>query len=258
MTILIPSHTAVRVLISVLAATIISRKLVMIRRQHFLNSTLQPIAPVIPRSCTPVPTCPAVINPVNPQLARLSGYALNAPTTCSKSQFYGEYLHAFEDTFAHRDAENFPYEARLGHLAGGHNPDHTYNVAGWAFNESRTLEMEQEVFAKFKTDFNKNATDLFSGKPIAIVDLITTLIKFNQDTTPESPNLFESSKIQILQTKLFDLGLPRMEKYAEINAEKCRAANLKDANGNPLKQDAYPSAILTTGNATTNQSQRCE
>jgi RHS repeat-associated protein len=199
-----------------------------------------------------------VINPVNAQLTRLSGYALNAPTTCSKSQLYGEYLHAFEDTFAHRDAENAPYEATLGHLAGGHNPDHTYNVEGWIFNESRTLEMEQEVFAKFKSDFNKNAADFLSGKPIAFVDLKTTLINFNQDTTPESPNLFESSKIQILQTKLFELGLPRMEKYAKTTAKKCRVANLRDANGNALKQDAYPGAILTTSNATTNQSQRCE
>jgi hypothetical protein len=47
-------------------------------------------------------------------------------------QLFGEYLHTFEDTFAHRDQENNPYDATLlslgvGHGAGGENPDYTYN-----------------------------------------------------------------------------------------------------------------------------------
>lgn len=44
-------------------------------------------------------------------------------------QFFGEYLHAYEDTFAHRNNENIPYGVNggFGHALGGTNPDHTYN-----------------------------------------------------------------------------------------------------------------------------------
>ena len=61
----------------------------------------------------------------------------------ARYQLYGEYLHAFEDTFAHRDAYNMPYGiesniyntpvAVTGHGGPGvpdmfgHAPDHTYN-----------------------------------------------------------------------------------------------------------------------------------
>lgn len=61
----------------------------------------------------------------------------------ARYQLYGEYLHAYEDTFAHRDAYNMPYPVRsnlyntpvawMGHGGPdvpdlfGHAPDHTYN-----------------------------------------------------------------------------------------------------------------------------------
>lgn len=72
------------------------------------------------------------------------------PGTCpirrideARQQLFGEYLHAFEDTFAHRDALNMAYDiysfnddnyprAIIGHVGpsvpdGSHAPDHTYN-----------------------------------------------------------------------------------------------------------------------------------
>ena len=76
-------------------------------------------------------------DPQSPQLNRLlaaSNFAkadLNA--TCNSSaQLFGEYLHAFEDTFAHRDKDNDPYTATsfgygTGHATGGENPDFTYD-----------------------------------------------------------------------------------------------------------------------------------
>jgi hypothetical protein len=84
---------------------------------------------------------------------------MDAPTSCAKAQFYGEYLHAFEDTFAHRDEANVPYGYKTGHLSGGHEPDHTYNAPFWKYNQDRTFEMEKEVFAKFKEDFRRTATN---------------------------------------------------------------------------------------------------
>jgi hypothetical protein len=42
-------------------------------------------------------------DPINPQLSRLNAAANNALTRCGRAQFFGEYLHAFEDTFSHRD-----------------------------------------------------------------------------------------------------------------------------------------------------------
>lgn len=197
------------------------------------------------------------INPVNPQLTRLSGYALSAPTICGKAQLYGEYLHAFQDTFAHRDAENIPYSYVGGHVAGFHFPDHTYNYNEWIYNEARTLEMEKEVFTKFKADFNKKATDLFSNKDITIADLNVTLNNFNRDKTDETPNLINSTKVKILQDKLFELGLPRMAEYNKPTAEKCRTANLKDLQGKPLDKTLYPNAILETKNAFFNLGKKC-
>jgi RHS repeat-associated protein len=74
-----------------------------------------------------------IANPTNPQLDRLlaaSNFAKTDPNaTCNSSaQLFGEYLHAFEDTFAHRNQENAPYppmaiELGFGHFIGGKNPD---------------------------------------------------------------------------------------------------------------------------------------
>ncbi len=55
----------------------------------------------------------------------------------TRYQLYGEYLHAFEDTFAHRDANNVAYRTfsgfqntpagGVGHGLAGHRPDRTFN-----------------------------------------------------------------------------------------------------------------------------------
>ena len=96
-----------------------------------------------------------------------------------KLQLYGEYLHAFEDTFAHRNADNqalarFNWQGIIGHLTLGESPDHTYNQVSdsrprdngmpgnasrfylneeWIYNELRTLQMEQEVYNQLQRDF---------------------------------------------------------------------------------------------------------
>ena len=197
------------------------------------------------------------VSPDNPQLRSLYAYAMNAPTPCARAQFYGEFLHAFEDTFAHREADNQPYGDFFGHLSGGHNPDHTYNAVGWDYNEARTLEMEKEVFALFKKSFSKTATDVFTDKAITISALTQTLEKFNKDLTPESPDLHKSTKIKILNDKLFELGLPTMQRYQTDIAMKCRNDNLRDASGNTLNPRSYPNAILKTDNPDSAKNVQC-
>ncbi|SDC21936.1 RHS repeat-associated core domain-containing protein [Acinetobacter boissieri] len=84
-------------------------------------------------------------------------------------QFFGEYLHAFGDTFSHRDQENDPFGVSLGtgHGFSGSNPDYTYNHNGeqklsnlqgkgwWGVNEDRSLSAEQEIYKKL-VDYRVN------------------------------------------------------------------------------------------------------
>lgn len=139
-----------------------------------------------------------VRNPQSRQLDRLRNASLVYDIYCradgrassreTKAQLYGEYLHAFQDTFAHRDRNNRPYslfgnsgnapETFIGHIPlsligvlNSYRPDKTYNqidvdhsgteLSGYrssfrneyAYNETRTLQMEKEVFEKIRRDF---------------------------------------------------------------------------------------------------------
>ena len=93
-------------------------------------------------------------DPVSDQLNRLSGASFFAPNDCAKYQLFGEYLHAFEDTFAHRDWNDQAYGINMGigHGIDLKNPDYTYDhqdIVGHQWhNGARTLEMEKETFDK--------------------------------------------------------------------------------------------------------------
>lgn|GEM_PF-5637993 len=178
----------------------------------------------------------SITNPSSQQLDDLYGYAAKGAqgecvlSTDTRVQFMGEYLHAFEDTFAHRDQNNKPYEPLgwfnlgTGHAAGGHNPDYTYNHEGtcsstggedpitsctqWN-NEVRTLEMERETYQKIQdymaaTNYNKMNT----GKQTDFAALEIVLKEFNSinenadntgDFTAE-----DSQKLQKLENWLAD------------------------------------------------------
>lgn len=120
-------------------------------------------------------------------------------TRAVKAQLYGEYLHAYEDTFAHRDTNNKPYDkfnalenepaGGIGHMFAGHRPDRTYNqryvsssqvgsrgsfrqsVEEWSYNELRTLTMEREVFELFQRDFATEIAQNGSGAVVSWSDL---------------------------------------------------------------------------------------
>ncbi|CAN5117075.1 RHS repeat-associated core domain-containing protein [soil metagenome] len=121
-----------------------------------------------------------IYEPRSPQLDTLYRAVLTSSTAATSGkadcdadlQLFGEFLHAFTDTFSHRNAKNIPYDAVLasgmqastGHVADGHNPDITYDHYGlgtsteatpaflstyWGNNEARTIEMAREAKDEF-------------------------------------------------------------------------------------------------------------
>ncbi|MCU7878853.1 MAG: RHS repeat-associated core domain-containing protein [Candidatus Thiodiazotropha sp. (ex Lucinoma borealis)] len=121
-------------------------------------------------------------NPTDPQLDRLRNAAMNfnfdgctihrQSTRNVKAQLFGEYLHAYADTYGHRDPRNNPYSPTsdrggLGHALDLTMPDRTYNFRVWIeipmspvdvyeewnYQEGRTLEAERQMFYMIRQDF---------------------------------------------------------------------------------------------------------
>ncbi|MGV7207019.1 hypothetical protein ACLB1G_04090 [Oxalobacteraceae bacterium A2-2] len=201
-----------------------------------------------------------VLNPSNPQLERLynaSKFArTDANATCrSSAQLFGEYLHAFEDTFAHRDQNNAPYSALsfglgTGHLTGGENPDFTYNhnvlspvgFGQWDTNEDRTLAMEKAVFEKLKEFSNPN------GKSESIESILYTLKTFNgMHADFSAGNL--GPKIEILNSTLRYLGYDTEIYYqkGDNQYDKKRAQTNREESLGMLKTSDYVGTILPSG-----------
>jgi RHS repeat-associated protein len=216
-----------------------------------------------------------VSNPTSFQLEDLLQASQNAPTQCGRFQFLGEYLHAFEDTFSHRDENNIPYDALtfgqgLGHGPDGHHPDYTYNhttgdllgFGDWNVNESRTLEMEKEVFAILQGYGDPGKAKDFS-------EILPTLVKFNafkadeegswSDEDGKVPSIYD--KIAILNQALVDLGYTGYDlrwwngapgtkdtrpanSYSEDEAKQHRENYLLNADRTPLNQADFPGTIL--------------
>jgi RHS repeat-associated protein len=200
-------------------------------------------------------------NPSSPQLSRLlaaTEFSKRDPNAnCNSSaQLFGEYLHAFEDAFAHRDENNEPYSPTaiglgIGHGADIENPDYTYNhtsgILGlgtkWSKNEDRTFEMEKEVFEKIgKFTTPKNYTTPFSKLERILKD-------FNGFHAQTSSKNF-SEKIAILNEGLKGLGYENID--MSLGSERygfnlaLAAKNRSDAL-NGLKPTDYPGLILPQG-----------
>jgi RHS repeat-associated protein len=71
-------------------------------------------------------------------------------TRCARTQFFGEFIHAFADTFSHRDQNNVPFffTSTAGHGLYNHDPDQTFNIRDFGNNEMRTMRMAQEVYVQ--------------------------------------------------------------------------------------------------------------
>jgi hypothetical protein len=225
-----------------------------------------------------------------PQLINLLNASRRAETCAAQDQLFGEYLHAFEDTFAHRDPDNIPIHAMttliaaFPNLGGGHGhymhaPDYTYNHVGfaikvycnlpipscfgpgfanWKVNESRTLQMEEQVFAKLQAIGDPS-------KAVSLSKIRAVLTEFNAIREDghntgefgfkgEGGNpIANSRKVQLLNNALRELGYQGIDLtdaakqgYNVRVGEENRERNLCDKSGNRLKEADYPGTILPT------------
>ena len=190
-------------------------------------------------------------NPTNPQLTRLMNASTNAPTPCARAQFFGEFLHAFEDSFTHRNQTNDPIRlnANTGHLAWGHSPDLTYNhvvtfspfvasIGTWNQNEARTYQMEYEVFVKMREFGGTTGKNMHTGQSIRFRDIADFLEDWNKIHD-------EGAKISALRAKLDNFGLGPLPTFDNICATVKRQAYLGGLN-----QSSYDGTILPSQTAT--------
>jgi YD repeat-containing protein len=214
------------------------------------------------------------------QLRALYSYAVARPQfdDCGFNQslqFMGEYLHAFQDTFAHRNRQNVPYDASIwrglgiGHGLDGHDADYTYNhdnvlcytddfgmpqcaTTSWQVNEDRTIAMEQQVYNRiisYMDEMNFGAQGRRSRAPLDFSEIEDTLRKFNaiQANEHSDGELFEE-KIRFLNTALRNLGFDGIDMTARgaFSYDKERARAVRRRNFAGLSQADFPYAILET------------
>ncbi|MFC5475459.1 DUF6765 family protein [Paraherbaspirillum soli] len=215
--------------------------------------------------------------PENDQLGRLyAAVSMSATESnlvnkrCTKLQFMGEYLHAFEDTFAHRDSNNHPFalDVGLGHGGYGSNPDYTYNhkaplpfpgAFNWNHNEERTLEAEKEVFNKLTGLGDPSKAQKWSDIEQKLKDYNAIPEHEGHGFEPKNPST--STKIQMLQSilqswdttrpdlkdiNLSDPNKPNFMGYLASKGEENRMQYLCDKDGKPLSQTLYAGTILPT------------
>lgn len=138
----------------------------------------------------------------------------NPDQPCAKYQFLGEFLHAYADTFSHRDGFNRPFDATslglgIGHGASGSSPDYTYNgdpsytgtdeiviANNWNLREERTFQAEKGIFNKL----SGYASSLTSG--VLFSDIEDTLHTFNKIEERAESGSTITQKVQTLQDVL--------------------------------------------------------
>ena len=197
-----------------------------------------------------------VLNPNNPQLNRLLTAAnrnlrtannQSGVTPCTRAQLFGEYLHALEDTFGHRDRDDdaIGINNGLGHAVYGKEPDYTFNDGTWRYREYRTLEMEREVFRKLQSNFGLSFTDPNTGFPIRFEDLQPVLSDFNRirENEASAGDRFQlgSNKLNVLNAFLDRQQLGTIPFYDVAQACRNRQNYLRG-----LVATDYDGVILAT------------
>jgi RHS repeat-associated protein len=187
-------------------------------------------------------------------------------------QFMGEFLHAFEDTFSHRNEGNRPYpvDFGLGHGLSGSHPDYTYNHSSteiilgplgpelirteWRRNEDRTLAMEYSTYQQI-IDYMRNQNFYASGRAdasriIPVAQLDAVLRQFNSETeNDDTTDRFrspDSAKRDLLDKFLRVRGLGAIPTFNQITACQRRQQNFEG-----VQQTNYPAAILSVPGACT-------
>ncbi len=190
-------------------------------------------------------------DPRSPQLDNLlSAARASGASECARVILFGEYLHTFEDAFAHRDENNVPFGYRGGHLVAGHDPDQTYDVlnslapvgsvvrqfADYRWNEERTLRMAQETYFAMGRFFGTTPVVGFTAITEAVQRFLRTgALEHREMITsaraPESDQAYQArkrrelaAKIAVLDAELQRLGLGSYDsRYADADGQLYQA-----------------------------------
>jgi hypothetical protein len=199
------------------------------------------------------------------QLDQLLDAAKKAPTRCASLQFFGEYLHTFEDTFAHRDRNNVPYGVNngFGHGSNGSSPDYTYDDApdvtgplSWHVRADRTLKMEEEVFRKLQA-YGDPVKAKSWDEVKAVAEEFNKIQESEDNKSPDNLTGLKE-KITFLNAALASytvtnvdgitesINLDGMDRYDTSQGRINRDKYLCDKEGNRLTPEDYPGTILPT------------
>jgi RHS repeat-associated protein len=222
-----------------------------IRKQHWYEPTPEQRAAVINAGNLPLPPRTLVYDeteaeymarrikdPSNPQLTRLLGaanmFSISDSSGCTPHEtLFGEFLHAYEDTFGHRNQLNEPIDVNLGlgHTAYIIETDKTYNainvlpgnlfpntaIGNWNMREERTLEMERGVLKQIMDNFKTNSI-------VTTAELEAVLRAFN--ATPETSKGTGGrfpDKLKVLNDFLASKKLPIITAYSQRTGCEVRA-----------------------------------
>ena len=161
-------------------------------------------------------------NPRSPQLVNLyQASSRSLASDCARAVLLGEFLHTFEDTFSHRDSNNVPFSATLGHLFAGHDPDQTYDVINSAapegsalrrfvdypWNEERSMRMAQETYGVLQKYFGSTPVASFAQIETQVRQFMQTgaaryAALLSRATQPETAAQYAARKEQELREKI--------------------------------------------------------
>lgn len=221
-----------------------------------------------------------VANPSSDQLSNLFNAGTRAPTRCARAQFFGEFLHAFEDTFSHRAQDNAVIGINIGpvtwgpitingvgrgHLEWGTSPDRTFNhvvsapddprftrqVGNWSNNEARTLRMEQEVFDQLGAYSGRAWVNPATGQRIVDSSTgrgVTQNDVFGNGTASGSGYMQQWNRMRTEEDKIFFLNdlLARFSLGALPTYSSSDAARNRNNYLCGLDAAAYPGVLLPT------------
>jgi RHS repeat-associated protein len=176
-------------------------------------------------------------------------------------QFLGEYLHALADTFAHRDADDMPYDALLakcgiGHGLALHEPDLTYDAVGGPLGgrfwerEARTLAMELRVHDVLRAYGEPGLGRSFAEIEVALREFNAIPERERGRGGADFPR-----KLARLEAALAALGYGALDLdseaaygYSEREAAHNRRVFLRDERtGTPLLEIDFPGTCLEGG-----------
>lgn len=202
-------------------------------------------------------------------MTRLLEASNKAPTECARLQLFGEYLHAYEDTFAHRTKQNEPFgvNSGFGHGLSGSNPDYTYSdylgdapivqANSWVVRPERTLRMEEEVFAKL-TAWGDPAKAKSWDEVRAVVAEFNAIEEDEDHIDPSLNPDGLNEKINLLNKILQkwdyqvtnddgttrNINLLKDDQYDPTDGGKNRNEYLCDEKNQRLKETDYPGTTL--------------